>query len=146
MSHADHFAVAKSGRVGEGGSIAVELVILAPLITVLLAVVVLVGRVEATRADIAGAAHAAARDLSLAHDPAAAMGDARALIDATLHVGSSDCLRATLRSSITATEVRVTVSCEVGLSDVAVLPVPGSMTVSATATEVIDQHREQGLG
>ena len=146
MRHADHFAVAKSGRVGEGGSIAVELVILAPLITVLLAVVVLVGRVEATRADLAGAAHAAARDLSLARDPAAAMGDARALIDATLHVGSSDCLRATLRSSITATEVRVTVSCEVGLSDVAVLPVPGSMTVSATATEVIDQHREQGLG
>ena len=137
MSRADQIAAARSGRVGEGGSIAVELVILAPLIAVLLAVVVLVGRVEATRADIAGAAHAAARDLSLARDPAAAMGDARALIDATLHVGWSDCLRATLRPSITSAEVLVTGSCEVVLSDVSVRPVPGCVPVCSAAAGVI---------
>ena len=136
----------RAGCVGEGGSIAVELVILAPLVTLLLAVVVLVGRVESTRADIAGAAHAAARDLSLARDPAAAVSEARALVDSTLRVGSYACRRATMRSSITAAQVRVTVRCQVGLSDVAVLPVPGSMSVSATATEVIDQHRERSPG
>lgn len=137
---------AAAGRAGEGGSIAVELVILAPILTLLLAVVMLVGRMESTRADVAGAAHAAARDLSLARDPAAAVPEARTLVDSTLRVGSSACRRATMRSSITAARVRVTVRCDVGLSDVAVLPVPGSMSVSATATEVIDQHRERSPG
>jgi hypothetical protein len=124
------------------GSIAVELVILAPLVGLLLAGVVLVGRVQSTRADIEGAARAAARDLSMARDVRAAIPDARGLVDSMLQVGSSSCRRASLRTEITAVDVSVTVVCQVGLRDVAVLPVPGSMTISATATEPVDQHVE----
>jgi hypothetical protein len=39
-------------------------------------------------------------------------------------------------------EVTVTVTCQVSLSELALLPVPGSTEVHATATEVIDRHRE----
>ena len=38
--------------------------------------------------------------------------------------------------------ITVTVACIVDLDAAAMLPCPGSMTVSATATEVIDTHRE----
>ena len=58
----------------ERGSVSVELVILAPIIGVLLVAVGAVGRVENARADIEGAARSAARDLSIARDPHAAIG------------------------------------------------------------------------
>ncbi len=37
--------------------------------------------------------------------------------------------------------VHVTVSCQVPLSDLAVLPLPGSRTVTAQATSVLDTYR-----
>ena len=127
---------------GDRGSVSVELVILAPLVGILLAFVVLVGRVESARADLEGAAHAAARDLSLARDPTAAISDARAMVETTLHVGSPTCRTMTLTPVLSAEQVTVTVTCQVDLAEAAVLPIPGSMTVSATATEVIDRYRE----
>ena len=54
---------------GDRGSISVELAILAPLVGILLACVVLVGRVQISRADLEGAARSAARDLSIAARP-----------------------------------------------------------------------------
>lgn len=128
----------------EAGSIAVELVILAPIVGLLLAGVVLVGRVQSSRADLESAARAAARDLSLARDPSAALSDARGMVDSMLHVGSPACRRATMRPEITPAAVTVTVVCDVDLEDVTLLPVPGSMELSAQATEVLDQHREHG--
>jgi hypothetical protein len=38
--------------------------------------------------------------------------------------------------------VTVTISCSVGVSDLILLPVPGSQTITGTATEVRDQFRE----
>lgn len=126
------------------GSMSVELVILAPLVGILLASVVLVGRVQNARADIEGAARSAARDLSIARDPYAVVGDIEAGLAATLHVGTSTCQTMAFTPTITATEVTVTVACQVDLQAAAVLPVPGSMTVTATATEIVDVYRETG--
>jgi hypothetical protein len=36
----------------------------------------------------------------------------------------------------------VTVACDVDLSEAALLPVPGTFTVSAASTEVLDRFRE----
>lgn len=129
-------------RRGERGSVSVELAILAPLFGLLLAAVVLVGRVQSARADIEGAARAAARDLSLARDPDAVLADIRTDAESTLRVGSPTCRTLTFTPTISQDEVSVTLSCEVDLQAAAVLPVPGSMTVSASATEVVDRYRE----
>jgi Flp pilus assembly protein TadG len=126
------------------GSTSVELVILAPLIGILLLSVVVVGRVQVARADVEGAARSAARQIAIARDPQSAISSAQSGAGTSLDVGSPSCRTMTFTSSITEEWVTVTVSCVVDLDDASVLPVPGSMTVTATATEIIDAHRERG--
>lgn len=125
------------------GSLSVELAILAPLVGILLACVVLVGRVQISRADLEGAARSAARDLSIARDPYAALGDVQRNVEATLRVGSPTCRSMSFTPEIRAAEVSVTLACIVDLQAAAVLPVPGTMTLTASATEIIDIHRER---
>jgi Flp pilus assembly protein TadG len=124
------------------GSISVELAILAPLVGILLACIVLVGRVQTSRADIEGAARSAARDLSIARDPYAALGDVQQGVEATLHVGSPSCRSLSFTPVIGPTVVSVTVACTVDFQAAAVLPIPGTMTLTASATEVVDTYRE----
>jgi len=128
----------------ERGSITIELAILAPLIGTLMVAVVVVGRASTARADVEGAARSAARTISVARDPAAAVEEARAAAAATLDPGSPACRAMSLSPTITDATVSVTVSCVVVLREGAVLPLPGALTVSGHASEVIDQHRERG--
>lgn len=127
---------------GDRGSASVELAVLAPLVGLLLGAVVLVGRVQLARADIEGAARSAARDLSISRDPYAAVESVRASLMDTLDVGSPTCRTLSFAPDIGSTRVAVTVTCTVDLQEAAVLPVPGSMSVSASASEVIDTYRE----
>ena len=132
--------VSRRGR--DRGSVTVELAVLAPLVGLLLASVFLVGRVQIARADLEGAARGAARDLSIARDPEAARSAVEQSVAATLDLGSPSCRSMTFTAEIQATDVSVSIACVVDLQAAAVLPVPGSMTVSASATEVIDVYRE----
>lgn len=128
------------------GSISVELAVLAPLVGILLLAVVVAGRVQVARADVEGAARSAARELAIARDPGAVMGSVESSVQAMLNVGSPSCASMSFAPTVTPEAVTVTVSCVVDLGDAGVLPVPGSMTVSATASEVIDQYREGTVG
>jgi len=127
---------------GELGSVSVELAILAPLVGILLACVVLVGRVQIARADLEGAARGAARDLSIARDPAAAVDRVHEVLAETLDVGSPSCRSMVFDPVIEARQVSVTLTCTVDLQAAAVLPVPGTMQLSASATEIVDVYRE----
>lgn len=124
------------------GSASVELAILAPLVALLLGAVVLVGRVQLARADVEGAARSAARDLSIARDPYVAADGVRASLMTTLDVGSPTCRSLSFMPDIGPARVSVTLTCTVDLREAAVLPVPGSMSVSASASEIIDTYRE----
>lgn len=126
------------------GSTSVELAILAPLVGILLACIVLVGRVQIARADLEGAARSAARDLSIARDPDTVQREVEEGLDVTLKVGSPSCRSLSFTPLIRATEVSVTIACVVDLQAAAVLPVPGTMTVTAHATEVVDTYRAAG--
>jgi Flp pilus assembly protein TadG len=128
----------------ERGSITVELAILAPLIGTLMVAVVVVGRATIARADVEGAARSAARTISLAREPSAAVPEAREAAARTLQPGSPGCRSMALTPVITPEMVTVTVSCVVDLREGAILPLPGSMTVSGHASEVFDEHRERG--
>lgn len=129
-------------RFGERGSVSVELAILAPLVGILLAAVVLVGRVQIARADVEGAARSAARELSIARDPYTSLDDVRLGLESTLQVGSPSCRSLSFTPAIEAARVSVTLTCTVDLQEAAVLPVPGSMAISASASEIIDVYRE----
>lgn len=120
----------------------IEMAILAPFVGVLLVVPVAVGRVQVARADLHGAARSAARDLSLSRDPEAAISDIRAGLEATLDVGSPTCRELTFEPRISATEVAVVLTCTVDVDGSALLPLPGTLSISATATEALDTHRE----
>lgn len=138
-----------TARRGDRGSTSVELAILAPVFGLLIAFVVLVGRVQSARADVEAAAHAAARTITLARDPAAAVEAARQATIERLDVGAPSCRSMRWDAQVTSYEATVTVICEVDLNEAVVLPVPGSWDVAATSSEVLDQHvensREFGL-
>ena len=113
------------------GSVSVELVILTPAFALMIALVLLVGRTQASRADVEAATHAAARSFSLSRDPAAAAEVAYDTTAERLEVGSPSCLSLGWDVDITPEAVTVTVSCEVDLSEAALLPVPGAVSVTA---------------
>ena len=64
----------------------------------------------------------------------------------TLDVGSPTCRSLSFMPDIGPARVSVTLTCTVDLREAAVLPVPGSMSVSASASEIIDTYREVGRG
>jgi Flp pilus assembly protein TadG len=129
------------------GSVTVELVIVAPVFALLLAFVVTVGRTQSSRADVEAVAQAAARAITLSREPDAAIPAARADAEASLPVGTATCRSMGWDASVTAERAVVTVSCTIDLSAAGMLPVPASYTVSATADEVFDVHRENpGFG
>lgn len=131
-------------RDDEAGSVSVELAILAPLVGVLLLCVVVVGRTQNSRGNIEGAARSAARDLSIARDPIAALGRVRSTASSMVEAGSPGCRDFQLNADIGAETVTVTVSCTADLQEAALLPVPGHLTLTSSATEPIDQYREGG--
>ncbi len=124
------------------GSVTIELAILTPLFALLLAFLVLVGRVQSGRADVEAAAHSAARTISLARDAEAGTDAARQDAESVLRIGSPTCTTMSFLPTIADGRVTVEIACEVDLAAAALLPVPGSMTVSASAIEVIDRFRE----
>jgi Flp pilus assembly protein TadG len=132
-----------SVRVREQGSATIELVLLAPLFGLLLAVVILVGRVQEGRAEVESAARAAARTISMARD--SSTGAARAEADArtVLDVGGPYCQTMTFDPTVQADRVTVAITCQVDLREASVLPVPGTFAVTGTASEVIDTFRER---
>jgi len=72
------------------GSLAIELVILTPILVLFMAVLVALGRVVEAQGQVDGAARDAARAASIAQNSGTALGDARAAADADL-VGASKC-------------------------------------------------------
>src|SRR5665811_1734873 len=79
-----HAAHQGSARAGERGAASLELAILAPVLLALLALIVMGGRFAMASTAITGVAGAAARDASLARNPAAARAVAASAALATL--------------------------------------------------------------
>jgi Flp pilus assembly protein TadG len=133
-------------RRDDRGSAQVELVILAVVSFLFVAMIVFAGRLNVGSAHAEAAARSAARTISVARNPELAVPDARADAERTVEVGSAMCQSMGFEYGISADEVTVTIDCEVDLSEATLLEVPGSMSVTATASEVIDQYREADDG
>ena len=128
---------------GDRGNGALDLTVMGMCFFVpVVLLLVFAGRVNAGHAAVESAARHAARTISIARDPAAAESVARGESATTVREGSAMCRSMHFRARIGSGQVEVTVSCAVDLSEIALLPVPGTRTASATAVEVVDRHRE----
>lgn len=124
------------------GSAAAQLAVLLPVFVMFYGLVTYSGRSATAQASTEGAARWAARTISIARDPSMAVGDAEADAAATLAVGSRTCESMAFGAAVSDSEVTVTITCEVDVSELMLLPIPGSRAIEATATEVRDRYRE----
>jgi Flp pilus assembly protein TadG len=118
----------------------------------LLALVMLIpfaGRIAAADADVASAAAEAARAASLRSSPGAAHQVATGTAAANLGDDGWACQSFDVDVDAGALapggSVSVTVSCSVSHADLLLVVVPGDRTFTATASEVVDTFRGDGL-
>ena len=136
---ADH-----GGRRRYAGSITVELVVLAPVVTAFLLITLAMGRDTLAHDQVASGARAAAEAASIA--PSLGQAQTAAIAAASpalqsLHACRAPSVTVIDRSFQPGSEIRVVVSCRVDFSDLLVPGMPGSTTVSSTQTAVIDPYR-----
>jgi Flp pilus assembly protein TadG len=138
------FALSRS----DGGSITVEMVLLAPVVFAFFCFVIGVGRLDEAHGQVVGAARDAARAASNARTPAEAVAAANSTAHADLTSTGLTCRQVDVH---VATDqftpggiVQVTVSCTTDLSDVTVSGLPGAKTLSASATAPLDTFRGVG--
>ncbi len=133
------------------GSTTLELVVWAPGLLLMIGLLIVAGRVNSANAAVEQAAVDAARTASSARSAAGARDMARASAEKTLAAQGLQCTTTTVvldtsgfgtRPGQSAT-VTATVTCPVRLSDLSVPGLPGTRTVSHTATSSIDTFRER---
>ncbi len=136
---------------GDDGSAVLELVVLAPVFALIVALLVFAGRVALADHAVAQAADEAARTASIARTQPEADSTADAAARAALAQQHLDCLSTQVGVDTagfghpvgTPATVGATVTCVVRLSDLAVPGVPGTRTVTASGTSPLDTYRER---
>lgn len=125
-----------------------ELTLLAPVMILLLLFVVFCGRLADARLRVNDAAHQAVRSATLARSNAQAATDAQTTTEAALSQAGLTCRNLNVTANTggfqPGSAVVVGVHCEIGLSDLSLLAVPGSAAVNASASSVVDQFRGSG--
>ena len=144
------WALQSARLAGERGTAVVEVVILAPALAMLLALIIVGGRLAMADMAVQAAAAEAARTASLARTHGEATSAAHAAAVSGLHAQKVNCLSVTVDLDTsgfaapvgTPSSVAATVTCRVNLAGL--LPaVPGSIDVTATADSPIDTYRER---
>jgi Flp pilus assembly protein TadG len=127
------------------GSATAELTLLAPLLILMLLFIVFCGRVSETRLRLEDAAHQAARAASLARSVTAAESDAQSTATGALAGDGVTCQSVNVALDTGGLQpgstVTATVSCTVDLSDLDLLGLPGSTTLSASFASPVDVYR-----
>jgi Flp pilus assembly protein TadG len=141
---------ARQPQSRERGSAAAELVLVTPFLILLLLFAVAAGRLVQARLEVDSAAQQAARAASLARTPEAASAQAQQVAQAALAGQSVTCdpavITPDLGDFVPGGEVTVQVTCTVHLSDLSLLHIPGSETITSTFTSPIDVYRGDTLG
>ncbi len=147
----------KAGRpAGEAGNAALELVILAPVLLFLIGLIIAFGRTSTAQSAVDDAAQDAARQASLQLDPADAIAAGQASAQAALAEDGLSCdPHVTVNVAGTGglpgfqgpvgqpAAVSATVTCVVTLAQIVVPGLPGSDTLTATRTSLLDPYRER---
>ncbi|GAB3947739.1 pilus assembly protein [Kribbella albertanoniae] len=126
----------------ERGSMAVEMVILAPVMMAFVLLVVACGRYVAVRGDIEAASRDAVRAASL--ERSAGKGTAAADRVAAVAVEHPErCAPAELTGDFVAGgTITITITCDVSYAGLGLLGLPGSKRVSVSSSAPMDTHKE----
>ena len=139
--------MARSRYTGDDGVVAVELVIIAPVILLgLMMLVVFAGRFAHAENSVQVAAQRSARAATLKDRPGTASEVARHTAEVNLAEAGVACSQGLDVAVNTAKlrpggQVTVTVICTASFADVASLGVPGTRVFSSTSTEIVDTYR-----
>ncbi|GAA1167606.1 Flp pilus assembly protein TadG [Kitasatospora gansuensis] len=137
-------------REGDRGSAALEAAIIAPVLVAFVLIAVAAGRIQSTGGVVDAAARSGARAASLARTPEGAQQAAAEAVQEVLGGQGARCEGAerppieygTLDTPTGRLDtVTVQVSCTVRLSDLLIDVVPGSKTMTASFTSVLDHYR-----
>ena len=125
---------------------AIELVLLAPVLVLLCGIIVMAGEFRSAANDVSNAAYAAARAASDTTDPVAAQTAGRAAAQDSIANRGNAC--ASMTTSIDTSnftpggDIKVTVTCVAALAQITGFGIiPGHKTFTATAVVPIDVHR-----
>lgn len=131
----------------ERGAVTTELVIVMPLLIMFLFLVVAAGRLTDARSDVVSAASDAARAASLQTSQGAAVTQAQRIAEDSVGGEGIECVGG-LRVDVAfdpgferGATVHTTVECDVETGDLALLNLPGVITVREQAWEPIDTYR-----
>ena len=134
-------------RPDERGAMAIEVVVLTPLLVAAIMVIAAGGRYVDARGQVNGAAYAAARAASLTRNQEAAVQAGTQAAEQSMSRRGLAC--ANLAVSVDAADfnpggdVGATVTCVADLSDVVgVGGIPGSKTFAFTAVVPLEEHRD----
>lgn len=132
-------------RRGEQGTAAIELVLVAPVLIVVMLFVVGLGRMAHARQQIDAVAADSARAASLERNTSTSAQAAKTAAEASLGEAGVSCtnldVNVDLDSYQPGGQVRVTVSCVAKLGDVALAGFPGTRKFTAEAVVPIETHR-----
>jgi Flp pilus assembly protein TadG len=136
----------------EAGNAPLELVLIAPVVLALIALLIAAGRTSVAEGSVQAAARDAARQASIARTPQQAIQDASASAQAELAQEGLDCTPApTVSAPGAATafgaplgqpaDVTATVTCWVPLSDLVLPGLPGRKRLTASFSSPLDPYR-----
>ncbi|MFI0769219.1 TadE/TadG family type IV pilus assembly protein [Streptomyces sp. NPDC021218] len=138
-------ATSPSSTSADRGSAAVELVLIAPLLVLVLMTVVALGRLADARLIVADVAHQTARAASLARTETGARTTAQNTAHTALDQAGAACSRPqvalTTHGLQPGSTVTARVTCTVALGDLTHTGMPGRVTLTSTAFSPIDVHR-----
>lgn len=128
----------------DDGSMAVEMVLLAPVMVAFLLLVIAFGRYVAVRGEVEAASRDAVRAASMERSGGAAADSARQTANAAL-AGRWTCSEVQLGGDFVAGgTITVHLECAVPVSDLGLLGLPGSVSVSGDSSAPLDLYRRTG--
>lgn len=134
----------------DDGAITTELVIVVPVAIALLCLIAFVGRTATAREQVDETARDAARTASLQRDPLTAHDAGVRAADASLDRSGLRCQSRTVEVNTTSFapggQVTVTVACDVSLSELGLIGLSGTRTITSTSVSVVDTYRGVGDG
>lgn len=131
-------------RTGDRGSMAVEVVMLVPVLLLMMLLVVGFGRYVSAEGEAEALARDAVRAATLARSSTEALGAAQALADAATP-SSMTCAPVRLGGTFARGEiVTVELDCTVSWSELGLIGLPGSADVHASSSAPLDTYRRTG--
>lgn len=121
---------------------AVEVVLLAPVLMAFVILIVMFGRYVAVRGDVDAMARDAARAASLQQSPSAALAAARDVVRASTD-SQTTCSSVDMSGAWQpGGEVTITLQCSVSFDGLGLIGVPGRKDVDGSSTAPLDPYRD----